>query len=104
VERGRWVDVSESQHPHEREGLARYGHTDVLARLADISARREHVVWLLLPSTATLRPSSTGAAPYPSPTAPSSSASTTPGWRLRPPAEHPGDPAGQVSGRGPPGA
>lgn len=34
----------------EAAPLARYGHTDVLARLADITVRRRQAVWLLLPS------------------------------------------------------
>lgn len=34
----------------EAAPLARYGHTDVLARLADITVSRRQAVWLLLPS------------------------------------------------------
>jgi len=34
----------------EAAPLARYGHTDVLARLADITTRRIQAVWLLLPT------------------------------------------------------
>jgi serine/threonine protein kinase len=33
----------------DAEPLARYGHTDLLARLSDITVRREQAVWLVVP-------------------------------------------------------